>query len=161
MFTLAVASASADELKVDHTITLAITPDLPGKIEVRPASTDVTAIRALLVIDGKLHRISLQNNPSTGSFIGMFPSPWKRIEYRLQLATTGAGVQLSANYTAEQSCRNSALLAETIKTRGKLSAAREALLKEAILLDDDIRRLNYVERVVAELPKEAKAEGVQ
>lgn len=143
---LPVEALAASQFAVDHSVTFAVTPDLPGVIEVSPRVNEVTAVRALLVIDGKLHRISLKREGEL--FRGTFPSPWKRMEYRLQLATANAGVQLSPNFVAEQNCRNSSLLAGQ-SGKAKLSAAREALLKEAILLDDDIRRLNYVEGVIS------------
>lgn len=143
---------SADEFAVDHTITFAITPDLPGVIEVKPSAENITAVRALLVIDGKLQRILLKREGEL--FRGTFPSPWKRMEYRIQVATTDIGVQLSPNYVADQHCRNSSLLAEQSRT-AKLNTVREALLKEAILLDDDIRRLNYVAAAVGGTAQDA------
>ena len=148
--------ANAEEIFVDHTLTFALTPDLPGLLEVRPGDDKVTAVRGLLVIDGKLHRIHLQRGEN-GSFKGAFPSPWKRLEYRIQLATEDRGVLLSANLTAEQSCRNSAKLAA--QSHGKLKPGREALLKEAILLDDDIRRLNYVATVIDGLKSKQPSSG--
>ena len=146
------AAIRAEEVAVEHTVTFAVTPDLPATIEVTPGADEITAVRALLVIDGKLQRISLKREGA--SFRGTFPSPWKRMEYRIQLATANVGVQLSPTYVADQRCRNSSLLAERSRT-AKLSGPREALLKEAILLDDDIRRLNYVEGVVSGMEREA------
>lgn len=142
-----------DSARFNGTFTFACTPDLPGKMSLNmDQSKGITPIRLFAIIDDRTLSIPLRKS-GANSYEASFPSPWKRFEYQLQFSTPDKRVFLSNRTAAKTNCRSTVQLAKILE-RAKASPAREKLLRDAVMLDDDIRRIEFVGRKLRELSLE-------
>lgn len=142
--------------KIEERLTLAATPDLPGTmhIDLGPDARGVP-VRVLAIVDERLlaapfHRVG------DHSFEASFPSPWKSLEYQIQVRGNDGRTALSEREAAKVECRSTNQLVTRLQKQ-PVEAEREKLLREAVLLDDDIRRIEWIAKRLRSLALEPEA----
>ena len=129
-------SAEADSKEpFEHDVRLNFTPGLPGEVTLGYPNSDLKKTRVMLTVDGKLLVAAMQPM-GPGKFHAIFPSPSENLRYRFQFISTKGKAILSKEYSVRANC---------------VPTEQSALVTQAIDLDQDIIRLNYLNKALSGL----------
>jgi len=136
--------AAADELRFSHHITLHPVPSLASVVSFVPGEgEELSAVRALLLLDGELLSVPLIPEAGAKSYRGTFPTPKQSLSYRFQIVKQNGGARLSQSYVIKPECPRAGYSGPSLQVKGAILAQhqRERLRVSKDLLLGFLRRI--------------------
>lgn len=141
----AAESGSSTEKRLSgfgHKLVLNAYSGMPSMLMFSSVADKPAEVRALITLDGSLLAVPLSFHMKTKSFVGTFPTPKQSLQYQFQVLLPEGRLAISELFTADPKCEKN--VADEIAKSAASFPAQAGLLTEALELDKDSERLQYM-----------------